>query len=540
MTTRMVFFLVLFANCYSPFAVVYGFDRTNVPIKNWGGFSVNQGWVYDALERVVLAGLADRALLNTKPLSRVAAARIVAQAVGRIRSDLGGDYNHRGYLEETVYQLVEEFGGELTEMGVRTPLNPEVAPGFLNLKPIKNLQLKNTFSNESRKLFNSFGTHVSDGPNSASTAEGSLQVGDYLSVYYQPEFSTDWDSYQGKLINGYGKVTFWNTEVLVGRDTLWWGPGYRGSMSFSNNAFPLDQVRVGSAEPFHLPWFLKHMGLMNFTVFAAQLDKYQAEPHSKVGGWRIDVAPFSFMEFGFSRVFQFDGGSLCCVNLGDFFLLMLGQGSDNPNSKMNVNNVMSMDLTLRFPNAERYIWITRDLSLYGEMGWDDTTDPGFQLGFIPTGSIIPRKPGGIIGFLFSGFLWDPKLDFRLELAKTSNIQFTHSFYSSGFVNRGGVMSHFIGTNGSEFYARLSRWMSPDVLMGLDVSLARIGSTDSSLAGAPREKRDTVGLDLSYRMSNNSTVFMKYNFGRVENRDFVTHKTEKDSLLRFEFTRKFKW
>src|SRR5882672_2056467 len=56
-------------------------DRTNVPLKNWGGFSEFRDAVYDDLERLVTAGLADRVLLNTKPLSRVEVARIVARAI---------------------------------------------------------------------------------------------------------------------------------------------------------------------------------------------------------------------------------------------------------------------------------------------------------------------------------------------------------------------------------------------------------------------------------------------------------------------------
>ena len=54
-------------------------DRTNLPLKNWGGFSLYRDAAYDDLERLVTAGLADRTLLNTKPLSRVEAARIVAR-----------------------------------------------------------------------------------------------------------------------------------------------------------------------------------------------------------------------------------------------------------------------------------------------------------------------------------------------------------------------------------------------------------------------------------------------------------------------------
>src|SRR5574341_169898 len=113
----------LFTFLFLPFSSAFAFDRTDVPLKNWGGFSIYRSWVYDALEKIVLAGLAEQTLLNTKPLSRVEAARIVAQAVRRLEWDKYGDYNHRGYLEEIVYQLVEEFGSELREIGVKTPLN---------------------------------------------------------------------------------------------------------------------------------------------------------------------------------------------------------------------------------------------------------------------------------------------------------------------------------------------------------------------------------------------------------------------------------
>src|SRR2546425_7534020 len=65
-------------------------DRTNVPLKNWGGFSEFRDSVYDDLERLVAAGLADRVLLNTKPLSPVEAARVVPRAGEKIRRDEAG------------------------------------------------------------------------------------------------------------------------------------------------------------------------------------------------------------------------------------------------------------------------------------------------------------------------------------------------------------------------------------------------------------------------------------------------------------------
>ena len=519
----------LFTICYLLFTIpLLAFDRTNVPLKNWGGFSVNRSWVYDGLEKIVLAGLADQVLLNTKPLSRVEAARIVAQAVRRLKWDQYGDYNHRGYLEALLYRLVEEFGPELAEMGVRTSFNREAIPRFFSIKPIDHTQFGVDFGSQSQKVVNNFGRRVNKGANLTSTIDGRMQVGDFLSLYYQPEFYRDKDSYQGRLLSGYGKLTFWNTELLVGRESLWWGPGFRGSMSFSNNAFPLDQVRLSSAEPFRLPWLLSYLGPMKANVFVAQLDENRDVPRAKVGGWRVNLAPSRYLEFGFSRLFQFGGRGRGTLNPGQFLRLLFTQGVDDVDTPLNVNNVMSFDATLRIPDVERYILIARDAALYFDFGWDDTL----------FGLIVPDRPGGIVGTYLTGLFGDPKLDLRIEYAKTSEIQFTQNIFTSGFTNRGSVLSHFIGTNGNELYARVSRWMSPDLLLGFQGSLAEIGPTAARLLESPREKRSSLGFDLSYRFSSNSSLFLGYDFAHIKDRGFVSGRSGNDNLLRIEFTRSF--
>lgn len=505
----------------------WAFDRTNVPLKNWGGFSTSRSWVYDALEKIVLAGLADQALLNTKPLSRVESARIVAQAVRRLEWDKYGDYNHRGYLEDLIYQLVEEFGPELAEMGVKTPLNREASPGFVGIKPVDHAQFGIAFAGRKQAVVNNFGRSVSKGGNPNSTLDGRLHVGDFFSFYYQPEFFWDRDSYQGRLQTGYGKLTLWNTELEVGRDSLWWGPGFRGSMLFSTNSRPLDQVRLSSAEPFRLPWVLGYLGPIKANLFAARLDEDRDFPRAHVGGYRLNFAPFSFLELGHGRAFQF-GGEGRGFRARDFPRIVVTQGSDDPKSPVNINNLISYDITLRVPEVDRYVPLTRDMALYWEVGWDDTHQ----------GLFIPDKPGGIAGVLFAGFLGDPKLDLRFEYAQSSEIMFTHGIYTSGFTYRGFPLSHFIGTKGSEIFARVSRWISPDLLVGLQTSRAEIGPTAAGLLGLPREKRDSFGFDVSYRITDRSSIFLGYDFARIKDRGFVAGKTGNDNLFRFEFTRSF--
>src|SRR5207247_8581607 len=78
----LVCFIVLAAVAsLAPIGVATAADRTNVPLKNWGGFSEFRDAVYDDLERLVTAGLAGRVPLDTGPLCRVEAGRLVARAI---------------------------------------------------------------------------------------------------------------------------------------------------------------------------------------------------------------------------------------------------------------------------------------------------------------------------------------------------------------------------------------------------------------------------------------------------------------------------
>ncbi len=529
LTTVCFFFFVFYFTLVTSLSA---FDRSNVPLKNWEGFSIYRSWIYDALEKIVLAGLAEGVLLNSKPLTRVEAARIVAQAVRRLEWDKYGDYNHRGYLEDLLYKLVGEFGPELAEMGVKTPLNRNGSAGFFTFKPVEHAEFGMGSATRSQTVVNNSGQRFKKGATGISTLDGRIQVGDFLSFYYQPGFLRDNDTSRGRLLSGYGKLTLANTELEVGRDSLWWGPGFRGSMSFSNNASPLDQVRLSSAEPFRLPWLLSYLGPVKASLFVAQLEEDRDLSRAKVSGWRVGFAPSRFVELGFNRMFQFGGKGRRTMNPGQFLGLLVGQGSDSPNSAMNVNNVMSFDGTLRIPDVGRYILIARDASLYFDFGWDDTL----------FGLIVPDKPGGIVGTYLAGIFGDPKLDLRIEYAKTSDIQFTHSRYTSGFTYRGSPLSHFIGTKGDDLYARLTRWISPDLLFGLQVSRSHIGSTERSLQTAPLTVSQSFGWDLSYRLSQNSSISLGYEFSllRSENRNNTSDKgpTKDNNLFRFEFSRSF--
>jgi hypothetical protein len=199
-------------------------DRTNIPLKNWGGFSEFYDATYDDLERLVTAGLADRVLLNTRPLSRLEAAKIVARAIEKIRSDEMGGLNARRDLEPVLDRLMGEFKVELASLGVRTSVSA-AAPGFVSFTPVDRAQVFGGYATRQYSLVNDQGRTFKRGANGGSTFESRAQIGDFLSFYLQPELLENADYGAARLATGYAKLTLFNVELLVGRDSLAWGPG---------------------------------------------------------------------------------------------------------------------------------------------------------------------------------------------------------------------------------------------------------------------------------------------------------------------------
>src|SRR3989441_2714723 len=533
---------LLIVTALAPLCDAVAFDRTNLPLKNWGGFSEYRDATYDDLERLVTAGLADRTLLNTKPLSRVEAARIVARAIERIRRDEPDGLNLRRDLEPVLDRLIEEFKVELAGLGVKLPDGAQ-PPGFVSFTPIDRFQVSSQWTNHKLSLVNEQGRTLQKWLSGGPTFESRLQIGDFLTFYVQPELSWTEDDTQARLASGYLKLTIWNIELLVGRDSLAWGPGYHNALLLSNNAQPLDQIRLGSAEPFLLPWIGRWVGPMKALIFLAQLEERRDHSFAKLSGMRLTVAPATFLELGASRTVMFDGGGPY-LPLRQYPRAIFDPGfGDAPAPERRTNSLASVDAELRFRNVDRYFLPSRDLRLYGEFFWDDTCGecgPSSGIGHFFASNFLPKgsTTGGVGGVQFLELFGQDWLDGRFEYARTSSISLNHDEFTSGYSTRGHVISDFIGTDGRDYFGRLTARFTPNLMLGLDLDRAVIGSTVKNFPG-PQEKRLGGGIDVSYRFWGRYSVFAQYLLSDVKNRQFRPGDDGFEHLVRLELTRSFR-
>jgi hypothetical protein len=511
----------------------WAFDRTNIPLKNWGGFAVFRDEVYDDLERLVTAGLAGQAILNTKPLSRVEAARLVARAIETIRRDDDGRLNRRRDLEPVLDRLIAEFRPELAQLGVRIN-GEETPPGWFSFTPVDRAQVRMAIASDEMRPVNAQGLKLHDVFNAGATFESRAQVGDFLSLYLQPEVVGNQEYGRLRVATGTLKLTLFNVELSVGREPLWWGPALHGSLVLSNNAAPLDQLRLQSAEPFRIPLVSRLTGPLKALFFVAQLEENRPDdPRARLAGMRVTMAPTSFLELGISRVMMFGGENQPRPDVVDFFELIFSPPAGDRNRSANAqrsNNIFAIDGDLRLRNVDRYMLPARDMRIYGEFGWDDTC---CSSAFVPLADAISY----IVGVQFFGMFGQEGLDSRFEYSSSSRLSFIHDQFDQGYWTRGSVISHVIGRAGEEFFSRVTNRLRPNVMLGLELERR-------TSHGTPRPERkieeSVVGgaIDLSYRFARDYTLFGQYRLRHVDNRNFDRSEDGIDHLFLLELTRSF--
>lgn len=498
----------------------------DVPLQPWTGFARNWDWTYDALHQIVLSGIAGKVVLNTKPMSRREMALILADIVRRVQANQVSEFDHRKDLEPILLELLDEFSPELLALGVSGyGINGE-PQRLLEVRPLQYLQARGGYtSNAPTDLENRNGERLRQGVNGRLASASWVEFGGVLAGYANPEFQVGPDQVNGQLIEGYGKLRGGPVELVAGRESLWWGPGFHGSMLLSNNALGLDMVRLQTANQITLPWIFQYLGPMKLLWFFGRFEEERDFPRTKLMGLRVDLAPASWLELGFGRTVMFggDGRPEPPWYQWPAFLVL---SSDNNESRFSGNNLFQIDATVRLANLGKYVPLFRDAELYFDVGVDDTCCET---------AFIPLKPGGLVGLFLPNLFQSPDTTFRVEYSHTTSFNFTHGIYTDGYVRKGHVLSHFEGTAGEDLFFRLTQRLEKRLMVGIELDFARRGSTKAGEQFGTKELHRYVGVDLTYRHSKSLSLQAGARLEWVDNRDFVAGNNDINQVYTIELT-----
>ena len=316
---------------------------------------------------------------------------------------------------------------------------------------------------------NNDGREFEQGHNLGIGLSSSAGFRDTLTVHLTPEYRLDDGSSRFELVDAYVKAGIGPFEIQAGRDSMWWGPGYHGSLLMTDNAAPLDMVKGSTAHPVLLPWIFRKLGPMRPTVFLARLEEDRDFPEANLLGMRLDFKPAPSFGFALSRVILFGGEGRKDLSGSDWLgVFFATDDSEHSSSETDGDQILSIEASYIHRNSSgRMPW--SGLKLYGEIGAEDSSGE--------TKSPTARA------YLFGAYCDEPfhirDLDLRVEYATTArenrlpNAQwYRHHIYTTGYTYKGRVIGHHMGPDATDLFVRGQYHFSGGVTLGIEADVER--------------------------------------------------------------------
>ncbi len=424
--------------------------------------------VYRYLEKLEGFGLITEDVSGVKPFSKAEVARLLAEAEANLAEYDGAGAGFAASLVTRIRDLIPREAS-LRKEPDRAPLldaNPLTYARlrYVYLDGVPRNYTRDVFVKGGAKVFGFIGGNLRPQPDEIdhkSGTEGTPLLENNEGVIYSrgnnAELRFAMEGYAGstasmlieplllhtpevdqlKIQKGYAKLGGGGLELEVGRDANWFGPGYRGTVTLTNNAQNFDQIKLSSPEPLDVGWVKEYLGDFKYSLIFSRFDETGAgstlrQPYFL--GLKLALKPKPWFEIGGNFVRQEGGPGLSGhTSITDF---IFGGGNTNKS-----NSIAGLDMRFRIP------WL-RNTELYGEFAGEDSALFWPILESYVAGIYIPRLTD-------SG-----QDDFRFEYFWGHAYLYSDFKFPEGYVYHGMTPGHSQGGGAQDFFFRYSHWFSP--------------------------------------------------------------------------------
>jgi len=441
-----------------------------------------ESWVYPALERLAALQYINSDFRGMKPWTRTECARLTEEAGENITEALRRDEHPGDDVVGLHHALEREFAAEIDALGGGRNRVFKLESAYARVMSLSGPILNDSF-HFGQTIANDYGRPSRRGTNLIAGASFRAAYGPFF-AYSQGEYQhspsapplpdslrvlvAQMDQVPVKpplpfgeinrfqLLDTYVGVNLKNWQISFGRQTLWWGTAESGGLLFSNNAEPVNMLRVNRVVPFRPPSFLAILGPVRVDFFVGRLGGHEFPVHPWIQGLRISAKVTRKLEYAATHTVVF--GGVGRPNGADVFFKTLFPIRAVERSEQLGDNYFSFDFLYRF---------TRHVTWYGEFLASDDPAPFFRPSrmAINTGLYFPRLP------------WLRKMDLRLETVSTmspceplcvgeprsgpaSFLHYWHGIYRNGYTNNGNILGNSIGRDGAGFQGQTTYWFSP--------------------------------------------------------------------------------
>ncbi len=433
-------------------------------------------WVYPAFEKLAALGYVTTSMAGMQPWTRMECAQLTEEA----GENLQQDQNPSERVADLQASLLREFAYEENLLSGGRNFTANVESIYARVVSISGPPLTDGY-HFGQTIAYDFGRPFERGTNGQAggafrAAAGPLAV--YVRAEYQhapsapplPEAAREIIAERDmvpepngnvvqainrpQLLDAYITLDVRNFQLVVGRQSFSWGPGPGGSLLWSDNAAPVDLVRVVNPEPFELGGFLRFLGPVRFDQFIGRLGGHTFVPQPFIYGNKISMKPLANLELGFGRTVTIGGVGGDPLTAGNYLYSFFGQVRKSLGSVPGDSRT-EMDWTFYVPKVRNY------LVFYGEVYADDD---------LIAWQNPPKNPfrPGIYLTRFPGL---SKLDLHAEAVSTQSpgagkaqsnghLNYWNSLYRDGFTNDGNLIGNTVGREGRAIQLWSTYWVSP--------------------------------------------------------------------------------
>lgn len=503
--------------------------------------------IYLYLEKISGFGLITTDIRGIKPFSRLEAARLVLEAQQRLKGAEGEGLSFAGSLISRLRELLAHEIVQLEDVKYRSPfldISPpslrfryayldgvsrdytrssvdpghQQAFGFIggDLRPFG--PDASTYINGSVHVTGTEGTPLLENNNGTIHPAGSsgeirwsteVYLQDKALVLIEPQLFAGSDNSYLRLNRGYLKFGGGGLELEIGRDENWFGQGYRGTTTLTNNARNFDVIKISSPAPLDVDWLKRWVGDVKYSLFLSRFDETGAGTPDHRRPWmvgaKLAVKPRDWYEIGANFVRQ-TGGPGFTGNSDTIF-----GGGNNDHS----NTIAGVDLRFRIP------WL-RNMEVHGEFSGEDNA-----------GGVWPIVESYVAGFFIPCITSACRDDFRFEYFFGSVMLYGDWQFPRGYVYHDMTPGHSQGGAGvQEFYGRYSHWFGVRNNLALEYFYTERGRSYRT-AGQAMESRHAGRISWNLPIEGDVDARLTYGYESIDNLNLQYGISHDNKLVLFE-------
>lgn len=517
-------------------------DGLDSPIEHWkrlpfgttatgSNYVPLDSWVYPEIERLAAWGYIDTAFIGMRPWTRLSIVRMLQRSEERFEAERVSPEARRIFNA-----LRLEFKVDYQEATQDQPtLHIGLSSFYERSLGIAGRPINDSF-HFGQTIVNDYGRPYQEGLNqiagftSGGTygrfsffVRGEYQYAPGRDVYsaavrqaisvmddnpLQPAVSVPRTS-AFQLLNATVAVDLAGHQLSVGKSDMWWGPAEGGSFAYSNNAEPINMLRLNRVEPLVIPYVSKVLGGIRYDLFVGSLQGHISPRAPWIQGQKISFKPTPNFEFGVSRTIIFAGEGHVPLTFGSFWNSFTSTSNVPLNVKFSREDpgarYSSFDFSYRVPFLRN--WLT----LYTDALAHDDVSP----------LSAPRRSAFRPGIYLSHLPHAPRWDFRAEGVYTDfptsrsfggQFFFFENAYHDAYTNKQMILGDWIGREGKGGQAWLTYHLSPQEMIQLSYRNAK--SASDFVPGGTTQNDFSARIVRRIRETTELNLFMQQEFWKA--------------------------